>query len=670
MKPLAQSRILGGGLLALLTAIGLLGLRGAGLLSSLELAEYDRARSMALGLRGTVPARALESVVVGYSERDLAGPIGFPLSDEKLARALATILSDEPRAVGVDFFRDRGVPPGGEDLFALLQRERRIVMIHQLSTESDLAVPPPAGASPSQAGLADFVRDPDGHVRRAILYLDDDEFGTALSLPLQMAIRHLQADGLGLSVADSEPPRLRLGQTVLPRFRADDGGYVAADDAGYQILIDYHDPTPRTALDLTDVARGHFEPGFFRDKMVFVGATAHTHTDLHSTPFGDWPGIHLHAQIADQLVRLGHGDSQPIRTLSGGQEIAWVLGWALLGSLIGLRRAPLAATAVSVAAMLFTLAAAVVGAAVAGWWIPGAPAALAALGTSGIVTAYQSRRDYLERSQLMLLFSRHMSKRLADSIWENRDAFLDGGRPRPQRVPATILFLDMKGFTEVAEQLNTLTLMEWLNDFMGAMAHQAEVHGGLVDDYFGDGMKVDFGVPIPSETPEQIAADAASAIRCGLAMGNRLEQLNADWRARGLPETRMRIGIASGDCVAGSFGEKDRLKFTVVGDTVNTAARLESLKAQDVDFGPHVCRLLIADSTHRIAGDHFDTIDRGHFAVKGKQQSVRVHQVVASADANTSANATVTAASASSAPSATASADRPAGDHETSETTR
>jgi adenylate cyclase len=602
--------------------------RTLGGFQALELGEYDRIRSRLVAFeRESEPSRA---IVVWYSERDVTGEIGFPLSDEKLTAALEAILADGPRGIGVDFFRDLPIPPGSEELADLIRRDQRIVMIHQLATANDRAVAPPDAIGPAQAGLADLVPDTDGHVRRAIVYLDDPEFGTALSLALQLALRHLAVDGIGLSAAPSDEPMLMLGDTPLPRFRGDHGGYVRADDAGYQTLVQYADASPRETLDLTAVMQRDFEPGLFRDRMVFIGATAHTHTDLRSTPLGDWPGILIHAQVAEQLVRFARQESAPLRTLSNHAEVVWIFLWALLGGGIAFWRGALITSISSTAIGLVMLFGIVLAAHAGGWWIPGVPAAAAGIGANGLAIAYLARREHLERRELMLLFSRHISSRLANSIWQHREEFSDGGRPRPQRVTATVLFLDMKGFTEVAEKLDTLEVMEWLNDFMGTMAHEAERYGGLVDDYFGDGMKIDFGVPVPSITKEDIDADAANAVFCGLSMGRQLERLNQEWDARGLPQSRMRIGIATGRAVAGSLGERDRLKFTVVGDTVNTAARLESLNAGDVDFGPQPCRILISEETLGRIGDQFETVDRGSFGVKGKTKRVRVHQVIRS----------------------------------------
>ena len=233
-----------------------------------------------------------------------------------------------------------------------------------------------------------------------------------------------------------------------------------------------------------------------------------------------------------------------------------------------------------------------------------------------------------ERSALMLLFSRHVSHRVADQLWERREEFLDGGRPRPQRLTATVMFVDIRGFTSTAEKLDPERLMEWLNAFMGAMADEAERHGGFVDDYFGDGLKVNFGVPVPRRSEEEICADCEAAVRCALSMGRRLARVNASWREQGLPTGAMRVGIATGTAVAGSLGSADRLKYTVVGDTVNTAARLESFDDSKHDYSQRLCRILVAEETRILVEDRFSIRDFGRVSLKGKAEPVQVFEVL------------------------------------------
>jgi adenylate cyclase len=260
--------------------------------------------------------------------------------------------------------------------------------------------------------------------------------------------------------------------------------------------------------------------------------------------------------------------------------------------------------------------------------MPAAAPAAAWLSSSALATAWVSRRERAQRAVLMSLFARSVNPKVAETLWAQREAFLDGGRPRPQRVTTTILFADLRGSTGLAEKLEPLVFMEWLNEFMEAMAGEVLAHGGIVDDYFGDGLKADFGVPLPHSRDAEIAADAATAVRCALALEVALGRLNARWRERGLPAGAMRVGICTGTAIAGSIGASDRLKYTVVGDIVNTAARLESLDAGPHDFARRPCRILVAESTRARLGPEFETRPLGEFRLKGKDEPIAVHQVV------------------------------------------
>jgi adenylate cyclase len=118
--------------------------------------------------------------------------------------------------------------------------------------------------------------------------------------------------------------------------------------------------------------------------------------------------------------------------------------------------------------------------------------------------------------------------------------------------------------------------LEWVNEYLMAMSHLVEEHGGIVDDYAGDGIKANFGVPVGRTEEDEIAPDAVNAVSCALAMGRELERLDRRWRDQRLPPAQMRIGIHTGMAAVGKIGSRHHLKYTSVGDTINVAARLES----------------------------------------------------------------------------------------------
>ena len=128
----------------------------------------------------------------------------------------------------------------------------------------------------------------------------------------------------------------------------------------------------------------------------------------------------------------------------------------------------------------------------------------------------------------------------------------------------------------MSEKMDPQDLMAWLNTYMETMCGVIMAHGGIVDDYFGDAIKADFGVPLPRQNKEQIRMDARSAVDSAILMEQEVRRLNSDWQKKGLPTMGMRVGIFTGLVVAGLLGSTARIKYTTIGDTVNIASRLES----------------------------------------------------------------------------------------------
>jgi len=187
---------------------------------------------------------------------------------------------------------------------------------------------------------------------------------------------------------------------------------------------------------------------------------------------------------------------------------------------------------------------------------------------------------------------------------------------------------DLTGYTETSEKIDPDGLMAWLNDYMNTMADVIERHDGVVDDYAGDGIKANFGFPVPRRTEPGIDADAANAVRCALAMNAAMVRLNEDWKQQHLPTGRLRIGIYTGPAVVGALGGDESLKFTSVGDTVNTAARLESFDSESFSFDTSTTRILIGEETSRRIGGTFETVDLGMHALKGKAEKIRILRVI------------------------------------------
>jgi adenylate cyclase len=254
------------------------------------------------------------------------------------------------------------------------------------------------------------------------------------------------------------------------------------------------------------------------------------------------------------------------------------------------------------------------------------PPAVGGLFSTVLVTTYLSYQEKLQRAILMRLFCSHVSKDVAESLWERRDQFLKDGRPLPQTVTATVLFTDLRGFTSVSEKLNAEELMEWLNEYMKAMVNIVRNNKGVVNKFIGDAIMVVFGVPIIRECEADICQDAVNAVGCAIEMGKELERLNLLWAEQQRPTVSMRVGIYTGSLVVGSLGSSQRQEYTVIGDTVNVASRLESF---DKNFDTeNICRILIGEPTRQCLGDQFEIEALTSVSLKGKVQKLMIYKVL------------------------------------------
>ena len=149
-------------------------------------------------------------------------------------------------------------------------------------------------------------------------------------------------------------------------------------------------------------------------------------------------------------------------------------------------------------------------------------------------TAIEHSREKGQRAVLMQLFSKHVSPQVAEALWEQREQFLEGGRPRSQSLIVTSMFTDLQGFSTISEKQDPEVLMKWLNTYMDMVTTTVMEHGGVVDDYFGDGVKINFGVPVPRTTEAEIGRDAINAVTCALAMEAKMVVLNETMASQGL----------------------------------------------------------------------------------------------------------------------------------------
>lgn len=620
-------------LLGLGAIVVCLGLRAGGAFERVELAVHDRALGDEIGSVTATSPVAL--VRIGESDFER---FGYPIPDATLARALDALAEAGAVGIGIDLYRDRpaGAEPaaiaGWSALAAVVRARPEVVVSELLGAPGERAVAAPDFADPGQIGFNNLLLDPGRVVRRAYLFAWDDDGTAHTSLSLQLALRHLSRRRVGIGPAPENADWIAIGDTTVPPLEPGFGAYAGLDAGGYQAPLDYARADEAfSVLGFADVVDGRFDAAALAGRVAIVGTDAPSVKDDFNAPIsrvGAVKGFRIHAHATDQLIRFGLGESTPRTDWNEGAELVWIVGWGLAG--IGLSML-LTSLGWAVPAFLFgTLLVYAFGTGLfaAGTWVPTAAPAFAWLAAGGLAVGDRARREAREQRQLMSLFRRFSSRRVADALWSQRDEFMDGHRPRPQRVTITALLSDLKGYTAASEKMPPDQLMDWIDSYMDAMTRVIESYDGHVDDYVGDGIKANFGVPVPSESEVAIAEDARRAVRCAIEMGRTLERLNAEWTDRGWPTGRQRIGLFTGEAVVGAIGSEHRTKYTSVGDTINTAARLEGIGgALDFDRETALQRILIGARTRALLGDGFEVEDLGAHAVKGKSEPLAIYRV-------------------------------------------
>lgn len=602
-----------------------IGVKQLSWLQPLELRAYDR-------LVRAETDRGIDSrlLIVAITEQDIRRLKRSTPADETVAAVLNNLRQHQPQVIGLDLYRDVPQQPGYEMLRERLQNDS-IIVITKLGSDTDDTIPAPDGIPAERIGFNDLVIDSDGVIRRALL------FGNSYSsFSLQLALNYLAERGITPIASQQDPNFMQLGAATFFPLNARSGGYQTIDDRGYQILLDYRSPE-RVArrVSFSDVLNNRLDPTWVRDKIVLIGTVAPSGKDLFYTPYSaseqldhQMAGVEIHAQMVSQIIGVALGEQSLIWFWNEWLECGWVLLWALIGGSVGWYiRHPLA-LGLGCAAMLTGLSGIGLLLLTHQGWVPLAAPGLAGLLTTGTVVAYRAQQAQRQQQMVMTLLGQSTSPEIATALWQNRDRLLQSGKLPGQKLIATMLFTDIRGFSAISEPMPPEALLELLNVYLEAMTEEIRRHQGIVNKFTGDGLLAVFGVPVPRLTLEEVAQDASRAVSCALAMSDRLQQLNHHWQQTGTKPIQMRVGIFTGPIVAGSLGGKDRMEYGVIGDSVNIASRLEGC-AKDRQISN--CRILIAYETLQYIEGRFVVEPWGTMALRGKQQPVDVYRVISHA---------------------------------------
>ncbi|MGB7439489.1 MAG: adenylate/guanylate cyclase domain-containing protein [Coleofasciculaceae cyanobacterium] len=589
-------------------------LRFAGLLESWEWDVFDQYMRWR-------PSEQTDQriVIVGIDEEDLRY-VGKPIiPDQFYVKLLKKLKVRQPRAIGLDIYRDLPVQPGHRELVELFSSTPNLVGIEKVVGDSkrETIGPPPALKVKGQVGANDLVFDADKRVRRGLLFVADQNGKNIPSFSLYLAGLYLEPEGIEFK-KDQETGNWQLGQAIFKRFESNDGGYVKADAGGYQILLNYRGPSRHfETVSLRDILEDKVPPDWGNDCIILIGAVGESSEDLFFTPYTTSPdqliaGVEIHANITSQLISAAKGGRPLLKTWSETVELLWIFGWSWVGAFLAWKwRYAGGAKGFSsrgVISLFITTGGLLSGTYVAfcaGWWIPVVPPLLALTGSAITITTYIANTA----GRIRKTFGRYLTDEVVANLLESPEGLKLGGH----RQTLTILTSDLRGFTAISEQLAAEEVIEILNLYLAEMAEVITSYQGTIDEFMGDGILVLFGAPTIRED------DAVRAVACAVAMQLAMVNVNKKMREKNLSNLEMGIGIHTGEAVVGNIGSEKRSKYGVVGAQVNLTYRIESYTIGG--------QILISENTLASAGEVVKFKGKKQVQPKGVQRTINIYDV-------------------------------------------
>jgi adenylate cyclase len=561
-----------------LTALGLTGYV-TGALDDLELDTVD-ARFSIRGERE--PPDDIVVVRIDDVTFDELSP-EYPFPRTLHARAIDRIAADRPKVIAYDLqFSEDGPDPDADIRLAesIFNAKKRVV----LST-----------TEVNEKGEGAFLGAPEEVLR--------EDLGGRLGNGLLVndsggVIRRFSFEVLGMEAFSVAAVEVASGRQVDPdQFE------------GEPAWVDYYGP-PDTieGVSFSRVIRGRTPKDFFRDKIVVVGAHAPSLQDVHPTSVGgdeQMAGPEIHANAIDTVRR-----SLPLQRAGAGLDVLLIVLLGLVAPVASLRFSPLRALAIALAlGGLFVVAVQLAfnGGTILSFVYPLLTLLLVSFG----VLAVHYLTTAFERERVREMFARFVPENVVDDVVARADGLRLGGVERE----ATVMFSDLRGFTSFAESMPPDDVIEVLNRYLTEMSDAILDHGGTLVAYMGDGIMAVFGAPVVQDDHADRALAAAREM-----VGERLERFNDYLRAQDLGQGfRMGVGLNSGQVMSGNVGSERRVEYTAIGDTTNTAARLEGMTKGT----PHM--LFLSESTRSsLKNPPEDLIFVDEFDVRGRKAKIKL----------------------------------------------
>ena len=356
---------------------------------------------------------------------------------------------------------------------------------------------------------------------------------------------------------------------------------------------------------------------FAKNRIILVGATAQAEGDFATSYFGAVPGMYFHARVMDQLLR-----GMYITPAPDWLNLALIVLLPLLLTWMVLQLRPVVAGPLAILAVAAYAELAIALFVYRLYWLDivhvAAAMLLAALG----VITYRAIAEAAQKRAVTAAFGLHVSPGVVTELLKHEGGASDALAGK--RALVTIFYSDIRGFTSMSEKLSPEAVYEQLNEYFEAMCEVIFKYGGFVDKFIGDCIMAIFSAPNP--TPD----DALKAVHAALEQQELIEVMAQRWREAGKPPLAVGMGINTGYVVMGNLGSQKRMNYTVIGDAVNTAARLYNVAKGG--------QIIVSESTWEETKDHFEFRELDPVSVKGKSAPLRTFEVLGRKGAGTSSS--------------------------------
>lgn len=557
-----------------------------------------------LGINEADVAALLPEEIAGNRAFELMTQRRPPWSREVWALLLDRVFSAGARLVMFDMTFDQ--QNEGDPAFrAAIDRYRdRVVLGANFDADQGMQfVLPNAGLVPApqsqddRVGYVIYFSDPlDSKVRSLFYTLSDRLLAGQAPRPgeeiyYSLSARVLQKLGYGADVPlDFQPRQFRFSE---------DGAY-----------------PPRSVYEIFDpkLWQANYGNGaFFKDKVIMVGASSKISHDFVITPISpETPGPALHLQVIAATIAREFLHNTSERTNLILVLAAGGLAWALIAFV---RRPVVCLIALLVIAAGY-LAFARVAFDRSGLLVLVVPVLTAFLASGLLSLGFEYVLESMEKARTRRTLERYVSKNLVKEILENPDSFYSS--LRGVRLPATVLFSDIVGFTTLTESADPEKLVSQLNEYLSRMTAAVFENNGTLDKFIGDAVMAVWG----NVSSRGVAEDAKACARTALAMRRELKALNENWAAQGIAPFHIGMGINHGDVLVGNIGSQEKADPTVIGDAVNLASRLEALTRT------YAIDLLVGVRAADLIRDEFDLRSVALVQVKGKTQPVEIFTLI------------------------------------------